>query len=286
MSAGAGTLRGAGLGLRRALLEALGEAVPPALDFVEVAPENWIGLGGRLGRQFARIAEQVPVALHGLSLDIGGVRELDRSLLAAVRAFMRRHRCPLYSEHLSYCADAGHLYDLLPLPFTEEAVHHVAQRIRRVQDFLGVRIAVENASYYVAPWQEMSEAAFVGAVVAEADCDLLVDVNNVYVNSLNHGYDAREFLASLPPGRVVYLHVAGHCVEADDLRIDTHGADVIDPVWQLLAEAYGLFGPQPTLLERDFNIPGLGALMREVGTIHRIQDACPAGGARGRTASA
>ena len=144
-------LRGAGLGLRRALLASLAAGVPEAIDFFEVAPENWIGVGGRLGRQFAELAEQRPVALHGLSLDIGGTRPLDWELLGRIREFMERFAAPCYSEHLSYCADDGHLYDLLPLPFTEEAVRYVARRIREVQDFLGRRIAMENASYYAAP---------------------------------------------------------------------------------------------------------------------------------------
>ena len=266
-------LRGAGLGLRRALLGSLAAGVPEAIDFFEVAPANWIGVGGRLGRQFAELAEQRPVALHGLSLDIGGTRPLDWELLGRIREFMERFAAPCYSEHLSYCADDGHLYDLLPLPFTEEAVRYVARRIREVQDFLGRRIAMENASYYAAPARQMSEGEFLRAVLEEADCDLLLDVNNIYVNSINHGYDAGAFLRSLPGERAVYIHVAGHYVEAEDLRVDTHGADVIDPVWALLGEAYRCFGPLPTLLERDFNIPGLDRLLAEVGTIRRLRDA-------------
>lgn len=279
-------MQGAGLGLRRALLGQLGDPLPRAVDFMEVAPENWIGVGGRLGRQFARIAEQVPIALHGLSLDIGGARELDVELLRQIRALQQRCHCPLYTEHLSYCADDGHLYDLLPLPFTGEAVRHVAQRIRRVQDLLGQRIAIENASYYVAPWQEMSEVAFIDAVVAEADCDLLVDVNNVYVNGCNHGYDPRQFLAALPRERVVYLHVAGHAVPSGGLRIDSHGAAVIEPVWELLGEAYRLFGPLPTLLERDFNFPAMQHLLNELGVIRRLQAVGAAGVERDRAVDA
>jgi len=240
-------------------------------DFIEVAPENWIGVGGRLGKRFRAISERYPVLLHGLSLNIGGFAPLDLDLVRAIAAFMREHDCRLYSEHLSYCGDEGHLYDLLPMPFTDEAVRHVAARVAQVQDVLGQRIALENASYYAVPAREMSELDFINAVLHEADCDLLLDVNNIYVNSINHGYDASAFLAGLPGQRAACVHVAGHYVEAEDLRIDTHGADVIEPVWQLLAQAYSLFGVMPTLVERDFNIPPLPLLLREVEQVRRLQ---------------
>ena len=262
---------GAGLGLRRSLMGPLAELEPGEVDFLEVAPENWIGVGGRLGRAFGALAERQPVLLHGLSLDIGGFAPLDTGLLAKVRDFKRTHRCPIYTEHLSYCAADGHLYDLLPIPFTEEAVRHIAARVHQVQDLLGERIALENASYYAAPAQQMSEAEFIRAVLEESDCGLLLDVNNIYVNSINHRYDAREFLAALPGERAVCVHVAGHYVEAEDLRVDSHGAAVIDPVWDLLAEAYRLFGVLPTLVERDFNIPPLPVLLAEVARVRAIQ---------------
>jgi len=262
---------GAGLGLRRSLMAPLAALGAGQVDFLECAPENWIGVGGRLGRAFRALAERQPVLLHGLSLDIGGLAPLDAGLIARVRAFKREHRCPLYSEHLSYCAAGGHLYDLLPIPFTEEAVRHVVARVRQVQDMLGERIALENASYYAAPAQQMDEAAFIRAVLEEADCNLLLDVNNIYVNSINHRYDARAFLAALPGERAVCIHVAGHYVEAEDLRVDSHGAAVIDPVWELLAEAYRLFGVLPTLVERDFNIPPLPDLLGEVARVREIQ---------------
>jgi uncharacterized protein (UPF0276 family) len=239
---------------------------------MEVAPENWIGVGGRFGRHFRQLSERYPVALHGLSLNIGGTAPLDRDLVAAIGAFMREHGCPVYSEHLTYCGDDGHLYDLLPIPFTGEAVRHVAARVREVQDILGQRIALENASYYAAPHQAMSESEFINAVLAEADCDLLLDVNNIYVNSINHRYDASGFLRSLPLERARYIHVAGHFDEAEDLKVDTHGADVIDPVWDLLGEAYRLCGTLPTLLERDFNLPPLSDLLLEVAQVRELQD--------------
>jgi uncharacterized protein (UPF0276 family) len=160
---------------------------------------------------------------------------------------------------------------LLPIPFTPEAVRYVAGRVRQVQDILGAPIALENASYYAQPHADMSEAEFICAVVAESDCDLLLDVNNIYVNSINHRYDPVEFLDSLPLERTRYIHVAGHYDEAEDLKIDTHGADVIDPVWDLLAQAYRRLGPVPTLLERDFNLPPLGELLGEVEQVRRLQ---------------
>lgn len=261
----------AGLGLRRGLIPAIKELKPGDIDFIEVAPENWIGIGGRYGRSFREIAERYPVYLHGLSLNIGGFSPLDAGLLKDIKQFMTDFDCPLYSEHLTYCGDEGQLYDLLPIPFTEEAVHHVADRVKRVQDVLGRRILLENASYYAAPAQQMSESEFINAVLAESDCELLLDVNNIYVNSINHGYDPYEFLNSLSLGRAKYVHIAGHFDEAEDLRVDTHGADVIDPVWALLDAAYARCGPLPTLLERDFNFPPMAELLLEVERIKQSQ---------------
>ncbi len=267
---------GAGLGLRRALLGPLqsivdGQRADAAIDFFEIAPENWIGVGGSLGRQLRALTERHPFVCHGLSLSLGGPAPLDETLLARVRHLLDTHGIAIYSEHLSWCADDGHLYDLMPIPFTEEAVHWVAARIRNTQDILGQRIAVENASYYAAPGQQLREIDFINAVLAEADCDLLLDVNNIHVNSVNHGYDANAFLDALPSERVSYMHIAGHYVEAPDLLVDTHGAPVIDPVWQLLARAYRNFGVRPTLVERDFNFPPLAELIAEVETIRAIQ---------------
>ncbi|MCF7749867.1 DUF692 domain-containing protein [Bacillus subtilis subsp. subtilis] len=259
-----------GLGLRRALLPALRQAPVGDFDFLECAPENWIGVGGPAGDALAELASRHPLNCHGLSLSLGSTAALDTGLLTQVGRFLDRHRVPLYSEHLSYCSDQGHLYDLLPIPFTEEAVRHTASRIARVQDLLGRRIAVENVSYYLAPAPAMDELAFTNAVLAEADCDLLLDVNNVYVNACNHGYDADRFIAGLPAQRIVCLHVAGHLDQAQDLKIDTHGSAVIDPVWALLARTYARIGSRPTLLERDFNFPPYAELQGELHTIRRL----------------
>jgi uncharacterized protein (UPF0276 family) len=266
------SIQGAGLGLRRELLHAVSERKPAQIDFFEVAPENWRELGGASGKRFRALAERHPFVCHGLSLSLGGPQPLDELFLKRLRGFLDSHRIGLYTEHLSYCSDDGHLYDLMPIPFTGEAVRYVADRIGRTQDILGRRIAVENASFYVkAPIDEMSELEFVAAVIEEADCLLHLDVNNVYVNSVNHGYDPREFLLGVPADRVVYVHVAGHYREAPDLIIDTHGADVIGPVWELLDFTYAHLGVRPTLLERDFNIPPLDSLVREVEAIAALQ---------------
>ena len=261
----------AGLGLRRKLLPELLALPTEAVDFLEVAPDNWIGVGGQLGEQFAQLAARFPVSAHGLSLSLGGTEPLDTELLRQTREFNDRFGVVMYSEHLSYTSDDGHLYDLMPIPFTEEAVLHVADRIRQVQDVLGRRIAVENVSYYAAPYQALSEIDFINAVLSEADTDLLLDVNNLYVNSINHGYDADAFLARLPGARITQYHIAGHYDEAVDLKIDTHGASVKPDVWELLASAYRRFGVRPTLLERDFNFPPIKELLAETGRIRMTQ---------------
>jgi hypothetical protein len=262
---------GAGLGLRRGLIDVLMKNPPAEIDFMEVAPENWIRVGGKLGRKFRFFTERYPFLLHGLSLSIGGPAALDESLLLDIKMFMDEHGIQSYSEHLSYCSDDGHLYDLMPIPFTDDAVSYVAARIRRAQDILERRIAIENISYYAQADTSLSEIDFIRAVLEEADCDLLLDINNIVVNSINHNYDAREFLLAMPKERVRYFHQAGHYVEAEDLRIDTHGAAVGDAAWALLAEAYAHFGPVPTLLERDFNFPPLEQLLGEVRRIKTMQ---------------
>jgi uncharacterized protein (UPF0276 family) len=261
----------AGLGLRRGLMPELLALQKGAVDFLELAPDNWIGVGGKFGEDLQELSQRFPLTAHGLSLSLGGVEPLDMDFLARTRAFNDRFGIALYSEHLSYSADDGHLYDLMPIPFTDEAIRHVGARIRQVQDVLGRRIAVENVSYYAAPFQALAEVDFINAVLAEADCDLLLDVNNLYVNSINHGYDAEDFLKRLPGERIASYHIAGHYDEADDLKVDTHGAPVKDAVWTLLVAAYRRFGVRPTLLERDFNFPPISELLLETGRIRTLQ---------------
>lgn len=261
-----------GLGLRRGLLDDIEAAPAGAFNFLECAPENWIRVGGQLGARFSALSARHPVTLHGLSLSLGGAMPLDDALLDDIAGFMQAHRITHYSEHLSYSADDGHLYDLMPLAFDEATVAHVAARIDQVQQKLGRRIAIENVSYYAAPWQAMPEADFINAVLDAGDCGLLLDVNNVYVNAINHGYDARAFLEAMPSARVAGYHIAGHYDEADDLKIDTHGAPVKDDVWALLDAAYARHGVKPTLLERDFNYPAWDELARELDRIRTAQE--------------
>ena len=262
---------GAGLGLRRPIADKL-KAVPPGeIDFMEIAPENWIHVGGALARKLRWFTERYPFLIHGLSLSIGSPAPLNEQLVRDIKAFMATHKIRMYSEHLSYCGDDGQLYDLMPIPFTEDAVRYVAERVRRVQDILEQRIALENVSYYTPMDTSMDEAEFTLAVLEEADCDLMLDINNIVVNSINHKYDAREFLYKMPADRIRYFHLAGHYVEAEDLRIDTHGTPVDDQAWNLLAAAYEHFGVVPPLLERDFNFPPIEDLLNELRHIRQLQ---------------
>lgn len=269
------TLAGAGLGLRRSLMPAMLASENACLtdkpDFLELAPENWIGLGGRFARDLTRFTSEFPTVCHGLSLSIGGPAPLDRVLIGKIRDFLNQHQVLVYSEHLSYTGDQGHLYDLLPLPMTEEAVDHVAQRIIQTQDLLGRQIAIENVSTYASPFAEMSESEFVQEVIRRSDCLLLLDINNVYVNSVNHKFDPKKYILSMPKDRISYLHVAGHYQQAPDLLIDTHGSEVCREVWDLLQFTYDVLGPVPTLLERDFNVPPLKDLYAELVKIRQLQ---------------
>lgn len=264
---------GAGLGLRRGLLGALQDCTVSELDFLEVAPENWIGVGGRLGKQLRALTERLPFLCHGLSLNLGGFAPLDMQLLEAIKGFLDEHGIRGYSEHLSACADDGQLYDLMPLPFCEESVERIATRVRTVQEVLERPLIIENVSAYARLPGELDEASFVRAVLERADCQLLLDVNNVFVNAINFGFDPRAYIAAMPSERIAYLHVAGHYDEAPDLKIDTHGAAVIDPVWALLEHAYAVHGVRPTLLERDFNFPPIAELYGEVAQIRQLQTA-------------
>lgn len=265
-------LQGAGLGLRRSILDDFCQLQQGEIDFLEVTPENWMGLGGAYGRKLRELAGRYPMVCHGLSLNVGGPAPLDMKFIADLKKFIDACEFAYFSEHLSYCADDGHLYDLMPIPFTEEAVGYVARRIQQVQERLGRRIAIENVSYYAAPAQQLKEIDFINAVISRADCDLLLDVNNIYVNSVNHGYDPCGFIAALPAERIAYMHIAGHYRESESLVIDTHGAEVIDSVWSLLDFTYQTLGVKPTLLERDFNFPPINELLKEVTTIRDSQN--------------
>ncbi len=267
-------VQGTGLGLRRGMFPQMrrqASLLSQTVDFLELAPENWIGVGGRYGKQFRWFAERYPLVCHGLSLSLGSPDPLDFDLLDQIREFLNTFNVRCYSEHLSACSDHGHFYNLMPIPFTEDSVRYVANRIRTVQDVIERRMAIEHVSYYAAPGQELSESEFINAIVEEADCDLLLDVNNVYVNGINFSYDPESFIDSLPLGRVVYIHIAGHWVEDEDLRVDTHASAVSEPVWDLLHFTYKKHGVMPTLLERDFRFPPLEELLDEVKRISGLQ---------------
>lgn len=262
---------GIGLGFRREIAREIIDLDTGAPDFIEFAPENWIEMGGYWGKILKEATERYPVNCHGLSLSIGSPDPLNWGFLKKLKAFLDTHNVALYSEHLSYSkCDNAHLYDLLPIPFRADAVKHIAQRLREVQDFLERPIALENVSYYTPVGAEMSEAEFIGEVVAESGCQLLLDINNVYVNAFNHNYNAQQFIAALPLNRVAYIHMAGHEQVAPDLIIDTHGSQIIDPVYDLFRWTAPKLNPMPVLLERDFNIPEIVELQREMDQLRQI----------------
>lgn len=260
-----------GLGLRNELLDAA-LAGDINADFLELAPENWIPFKGQRLDKLARVAENYQLTSHGLSLSIGSQDPLDIAFIKEVKQFLEAFDVEIYSEHLSYCSHNGQLYDLLPIPFTVDAVSHVSSRVKDVQTHLGQPLILENVSYYASPAPELTELEFIKQVLESSNCKLLLDVNNVFVNSVNHRYDPYEFIAGLPSERIIYGHIAGHHEEYDDLYVDTHGAKVKDKVFELLDYAYGQHGVYPTLLERDFNFPSLDELNQELGQIKVIQE--------------
>lgn len=262
---------GIGLGFRRDISKDILSCQPETLDFVELAPENWMETGGVYGRMLTELQEKFPIVCHGLSLSIGSPEPLDWEFIKRLKAFFKKVPVELYSEHLSYSqCDNAHLHELLPIPFRQDAIKHIAGRIRETQEYLERKIALENVSYYTPVAPEMGEAEFLTAVLEEGDCDLLLDVNNVYVNAFNHGYDPREFLSSIPLERVAYIHIAGHKKVSESLIIDTHGAPIIDPVYQLLEWVLPRLNPVPILLERDFNFPSFEEITGELNILRSI----------------
>jgi uncharacterized protein (UPF0276 family) len=265
---------GVGLGLRwdflDDVLERIDRGEPLGVPFFELAPENYMRRGGFVAHALERVAAATPVLSHGLTLGLGDLEPFDAAYLGELAAFLRRVEAPFHSDHLCFGGVGGAvLHDLLPLPFTREAAAHAARRAREVEDRLGVPFAIENVTHYLVPGvPEMTEADFIGEVCERSGAGLLLDVNNAFVNAANYGFDARAFVAKLPLERVVSIHVAGHeRIAEHGVIIDTHGADVIDPVLDLLAFAVERTGPVPVVLERDHHVPAYGGLLAEVDRV-------------------
>ncbi len=260
-----------GIGLRRDISEEILDSRLLTPDFLEFAPENWMGVGGNWNRTLKKAVSGYPVTCHGLSLSLGSPEELNWNFIRELKIFLDENRVEIFSEHLSYTkSQNAHLYDLLPIPFRRDAVDHVADRIMQVQDFLKRPIAIENVSYYTPVAAEMTEAEFIGEIVEKSGCNLLLDVNNVFVNAFNHQYDARDFIGQLPLDRVAYIHMAGHEQVEPDLIIDTHGQPIADPVYELFEWTIRRMNPVPVLLERDYNFEELDQLQAELMHLKKL----------------
>lgn len=262
---------GIGLGLRTENSEALLKTLPTEIDCLEVAPENYFESGGKLYREFRSLAEHYPIIFHGISLSIGSLKPLDQNYLKKVKSFTREFKPQWFSDHLCYSSVMGaQFHDLLPLPFSQEAIDHVVPRIRQVQEDLGMPFALENISCYALPGEpEMKEWEFIREIVTQADCGLLLDVNNIYVNSVNFGFDPEEYLAAMPMERVMHIHVAGHR-QMEDFLLDTHGAPVIHPVWEVLRKVAEKTELPAVIVERDNNLPPLEEQLAEVRMAREI----------------
>ncbi len=260
-----------GLGLRRDIAEEILDNKVLTPDFLEFAPENWMGMGGAWRRVMDRALDAYPITCHGLSLSLGSPEEIDWAFVKELKGFLDSMQVMIFSEHLSYTkSNNAHLYDLLPIPFRKDAIDHVVDRIKRVQDALERPLAIENVSYYTPVAAEMTEIEFIGEIVERADCSVLLDVNNVYVNAFNHNYDAKDFIGKLPLDRVAYIHMAGHEQVEPDLIIDTHGQPIIDPVYELFEWTIQKMDPVPVLLERDYNFEDLEQIQGELTRIKGI----------------
>ncbi len=272
-------IKGTGLGLRNPFLEEVAGSDDFPVDFFEIVPEIWMSRHGKDAKLVKSLTERFPFACHGISLSLGSTDPLNESFIYDMKRFLDEYNIEIYSEHLCWSSHQGnYLYELLPIPFTEESVKHVSSRIKRVQDILERKISIENITYYSTLSNDMSEIEFFNAVVQEADCNILLDINNVYCNSVNHGYDAKDFLSKIDGSRISYSHMAGHksityLQSNDTMIIDSHGHDIIDPVWNLLRYAYNNLGVFPTMVERDSDIPAIDILLKEVDMIREIQNA-------------
>ena len=265
-----------GIGYRRAFSKEFltSDAIKP--DFIEVAPENWMGLGGFWKQEFLKVLDKYPLFCHGLSLSVGSPEGIDVAFVKEIKDFLDTHNVKLYSEHLTFSkVGNAHLYDLLPIPFTKKTADRVVENIKKTQDLLERELVLENASYYTVLEAEIKEVDFINYIIEKSACSLLLDVNNVYVNAFNHKYNAKDFISNLNLQKVEYIHMAGHKKINEDLIIDTHGAEIIDPVFDLFAFTMRqLKKDLPVLLERDFNIPELSFLQEEINQIKDIKRKC------------
>ena len=261
-----------GLGYRRDLVDQLTSISEKKPAFLELVPENWMGLGGYWRKKLQEAAEQYSFVSHGLSLSIGSPDSVDIAFVKRIKEFLDTFNISIYSDHLTFAStNNAHLYDLLPIPFREDAIKHVVSKIKTVQDIIERPLVLENASYYTEIGAEMDEATFIREIVKCSNCELLLDVNNVYVNAFNHNYDAQDFIKKMPLDKVSYIHMAGHKKVSDDLIIDTHGEPIIDPVYELFDFTIERMNHHvPILLERDFNIPQISELQDEMIQLQKI----------------
>jgi hypothetical protein len=267
-------LAGFGLGLRTPHYEAVLNE-PHAIDWLEIITENYLVPGGKPLDYLERIRERFPMVMHGVSLSIGSTDPIDTDYLAGVRALAARIEPHWISDHLCWTGiDGRNLHDLLPLPYTEEALALVVARVGQIQDALGRQILLENVSSYLAFHEsDMSEWEFLREVAARADCAILLDINNIYVSSVNHGFDALTYLRAIPTDRVRQFHLAGHSDLGGHL-IDTHDHPIVEPVWDLYRAAVAQFGAVPTMIERDDNIPALSELVAELQIARELCRSC------------
>jgi uncharacterized protein len=261
---------GIGLGLRRELANETFDNASK-IDWLELVPENYMGLGGAARQRLEKVASRFPLVSHGVNLSLGSTDDLNAEYLAALKTLLDKVDAPWFSDHLCFTSvDGVYLHDLLPLPFSKEAAKHCAKRARQVQNAIGRPFLIENISFYMQmPGSEMSEAQFLSEVLEEGDCGLLLDVNNIYVNSQNHNFDPFEFLKQIPLERTVQIHVAGHSTGSGTI-IDTHGSSVIEPVFELLKFVLERADVKAVMIERDQNFPEFSELLAELGRIRTI----------------
>jgi uncharacterized protein len=263
---------GIGLGLRRELANETFDNASK-IDWLELVPENYMGLGGAARQRLEKVASRFPLVSHGVNLSLGSTDDLNAEYLAALKKLLDQVDAPWFSDHLCFTSvDGVYLHDLLPLPFSKEAVKHCAKRAQQVQNAIGRPFLIENISFYMQmPGSEMSEAQFLSEVLEEGDCGLLLDVNNIYVNSRNHNFDPFEFLKQIPLERTVQIHVAGHSTGSGTI-IDTHGSSVIEPVFELLKFVLERADVKAVMIERDQNFPEFSELLAELGRIRTIAE--------------